>query len=73
MRRQDTLSRQSCSIYEGEADLHKEQEDEFQVYVEAPQSPNALAPWLQAGDDPPRDMHDARCCVEVSHVMNLQG
>ena len=38
------------------------------AYTEAPQSPNALAPLVQAGDDPPRDMTDARCCVEVSQV-----
>ena len=38
------------------------------VLLEVPQLPNALAPLVQAGDDPPRDMTDARCCVEVSQV-----
>ena len=38
------------------------------IHMEVPQLPNALAPPVQAGDDPPRDMTDARCCVEVSQV-----
>ena len=38
------------------------------VQTEVPQLPNALAPLVQAGDDPPRDMTDARCCVEVSQL-----
>ena len=71
MRRQDTWRNKSCSVYEGGADLHKEQEDQCQAHVETPQSAGALAPWLQAGDDPTEDMHDARCCVEVSHVINF--
>ena len=38
------------------------------IQMEVPQLPNALAPLVQAGDDPPRNMTDARCCVEVSQV-----
>ena len=67
----------ACKTYSGmggqrAAGLHKEQEDQCQAHVETPQSPDALAPWLQAGDDPTGDMHDARCCVEVSHVINFR-